>query len=145
MTAAQIIYKLESAWPQMLTQKQWGLARFGDRDIRRKLADMATARGGNALTPLEWHEISKWGINDEQSRVADHRKDGTFRRRNKAALKGAAARVVLPAQRVEPDTLATLQRIAPEHGGIGRTIDAAVRLLANGHGELRSPKERTMP
>jgi hypothetical protein len=61
----------------------------------------------------------------------DHRKDGTFRRRNKAALKGAAARVVLPAQRVAPETLATLQRHAPEHGGIGRVIDAAAQRLAN--------------
>lgn len=61
----------------------------------------------------------------------DHRKDGTFRRRNKAALKGAAARVVLPAQRVAPETLASLQQLSPAHGGIGRVIDAAVQRLAN--------------
>lgn len=55
----------------------------------------------------------------------DHRKDGTFRRRNKARLlPDSERRVVLPAQRVAPETLARLREIAPQHGGIGRTIDA---------------------
>ena len=39
------------------------------------------------------------------------------------------ARVVLPAQRVRPETLAALKLRAREHGGIGKAIDAAVALL----------------
>ena len=73
----------------------------------------------------------------------DHRKDGTFRRRNKAAIKGTAARVVLPAQRVAPDTLATLQRLAPEYGGVGRVIDAAVQRLANNTEVSHGPSAKT--
>lgn len=37
------------------------------------------------------------------------------------------ARVVLPAQRVAPETLARLLALAPHHGGIGRVIDALAR------------------
>lgn len=73
-----------------------------------------------------------------------HRKDGSFRAGNKAhSLPPGERRVVLPAQRVAPQTLATLQALAPQHGGIGRAIDA----LASGarpavlqHGQI--PRER---
>jgi len=56
-----------------------------------------------------------------------HRKDGSFRAGNKAhSLPPEERRVVLPAQRVKPETLATLQDRAKIYGGIGRAIDAAV-------------------
>lgn len=61
-----------------------------------------------------------------KNRTRDHRQDGSFRAGNRAASKGSAARVVLPAQRVAPETLAALQARAPAAGGIGRVIDRAV-------------------
>lgn len=61
----------------------------------------------------------------------DHRKNGTFRRGNSAAVKGNEARVVLAAQRVTPATLARLKRVAAAHGGVGRAIDAAVTAFSS--------------
>ena len=46
-------------------------------------------------------------------------------------VKGSESRVVLPAQRVTPATLATLKRVAAAHGGVGRAIDAAVTALSS--------------
>lgn len=56
-----------------------------------------------------------------------HRKNGTFRAGNRAAaVPDHARRVILPAQRLAPETLARLIALGAELGGIGRAIDAAV-------------------
>ena len=47
-------------------------------------------------------------------------------RRGRPPLPRGEARVELTMQRVAPETLATLKLLAPNHGGIGRVIDAAV-------------------
>ena len=127
MTAHDIIAKLQAAWPKMLTDHQWWLAKGDDRNMRRKLADMACARGGNALTLSEWHEVSKWGINDDQSRVKDHRKDGTFRKGNQAALK-EETRVAFAA-RLPADVVARLRAAVADkrHASQADAVAALVR------------------
>jgi hypothetical protein len=73
------------------------------------------------------------------------RKDGTFRRGNKAALKGESARVVLVAQRVDHKTLVALQERRKLYGSIGRAIDAAVQsllMLERTLGERRAAQDR---
>lgn len=57
-----LIVAIIQAKPQL--SRVGNLAMGGHKGAIKQLADQACHMGGNYLTPSQWLEVSKWGIND---------------------------------------------------------------------------------
>lgn len=57
-----LIVAIMQAKPQLV--RLGNLAMGGHKGALRQLADQACGMGGGYLTPSQWLEVSKWGIND---------------------------------------------------------------------------------